>query len=277
MLDNYFSVLMTTYKGETPEFLKASLDSILIKQSLPPNQLVLVEDGLLTSELEDIVIEYERHFPVILKVIRCDTNRGQSKASEEGLLYINNDVFARMDSDDICMPQRFEHQYLYLKEHPEVDVVGGWISEFNKDPNYPTSVRVVKEQHEDIVNSFKRRMPLNNVTVMMRKKRVLEAGGYGRDTVNEDYSLYAHMWVNGSVFHNLQEVLVNVRVGNNMLGRRTDFRIIRDWYKDQIYLYKSGKHTLIESMTSCLMCFFFVILPPSLKSFIYKKFLRKSC
>ena len=275
-MDNSFSVLMTTYKGETPGNLDNSLRSILIDQSLIPSQVVVVEDGALTDELESVIVKYETDFKDVLQVIRCKINQGQSKASAEGLKYISNEVFARMDSDDVSTPTRFERQYSYLTNHPEIGVVGGWIAEFDDNPEKPQFVRKVKENHDDIVKEFKRRMPLNNVTVMMRKKDVIEAGGYGRNTVNEDYSLYAHMWVNGTVFHNLQEVLVNVRVGNNMLGRRTDFRIFRDWVKDQLFLAKSRKHNLIESITSCFLCFCFIIIPPNLKSFIYKHFLRKA-
>lgn len=274
-VDN-FSVLITTYKGEKAEYLKASLNSILVEQTLIPNQVVLVEDGPLTKELEDVVVQFEKEFSDILQVVRCKENRGQSKASAEGFNHIRNEIFARMDSDDVSVQYRFEHQYDFLLKHPEVDVVGGWIAEFNDDPNRPQSLRMVEESHDAIVKTFKKRMPFNNVTVMMRKQKVSDAGGYGRETVNEDYSLFAHMWVNGAIFHNLQEVLVDVRVGNNMLGRRTDFRIFRDWVKDQIYLVKAGKHTVIQGLISSTLCFGFIILPPSVKSFVYKRILRKS-
>ena len=275
-MNGAFSVLMTTYKGESPLCLEMSLNSILVNQSLIPNQVVLVEDGPLTDELENIVVKYENKFGNVLLVVRCEENRGQSKASAEGYKYIRNDFFARMDSDDVSVPFRFEHQYDYLLKHPEVDVVGGWIAEFNYDPNSPQSLRMVEESHDAIVRSFKKRMPFNNVTVMMRKQKVSDAGGYGRNTVNEDYSLFAHMWVNGAIFHNLQEVLVNVRVGNNMLGRRTDLRIFRDWVKDQVYLVKAGKHTVVQGLMSSILCLGFIIMPPSVKSFVYKKILRKS-
>ena len=270
-----FSVLMTTWKGEKSEYLKASLDSILVNQTLKPENLVLVIDGPIAQELENLVKSYEENFKDKITVVRLPENVGQSKASAAGIPYIKTEIFARMDSDDICLPQRFEKEYNYLIDHPDISVVGGWISEFETDPSIICSIRQVPQKHDDIAAMFKNRMPINNVTTMMRIDALVKAGGYGRDTVNEDYSVYAHMWVNGCKFHNLQETLVNVRVGNGMTSRRGDFRIYKDWKKDQIYLYQNKKETWIQMKISCFKCFVFVIMPTPVKNFLYKYVLRK--
>ena len=111
---------------------------------------------------------------------------------------------------------------------------------------------------------------------MIRKSAIEQAGGYGRDTVNEDYSLYARMWVGGGTFYNIQEVLVNVRVGNGMTQRRGDIRIFKDWCVDQKYLRKNGKQSMLSSWMSCTRCLAFVLMPSGVKTFVYKHFLRKS-
>ncbi len=270
-----FSVLMTTWKGEKPEYLQASLDSILVNQTLLPTKLVLVIDGPIPEELDAVVKDYEQRFANVVVTVRLAENVGQSKASAAGIPYIETEIFARMDSDDICLPNRFEKEYEYLINHPEVSVVGGWINEFETDPSVVCSVRQVPQEHEEITKMFKNRTPINNVTAMMRMEALVKAGGYGRDTVNEDYSVYAHMWVNGCKFYNIQEALVNVRVGNGMTSRRSDFRIYKDWKKDQIYLYKNKKESWLQMKISCFKCFMFVVMPAPIKNFLYKHVLRK--
>ena len=270
-----FSVLMTTYNGEKPEFLDASLNSVLVEQSVIPNQLVIVLDGPISDELRSIITKYKASFDSIIDVVECPINQGQSKASAEGMKHVKYEIVARMDSDDICVSNRFEKQLEVFNQNPNLSVVGGWIEEFNNQPGDLQSMRIVPQEHESIVKMFRRRMPINNVTAMIKKEAIEKAGGYGRPTVNEDYSLYAHMWVNNEKFYNIQSVLVNVRVGNGMFERRSDFRIFKDWCKDQKYLRKNKKHSFFVSFISCVRCFVFIITPPKLKSFIYKKFLRR--
>ena len=271
-----FSVLMTTYRGEKPQFLDASLNSVLVDQTVTPDQMVLVVDGPIPDELNDVIAGYKEKFPEIMEIVYLPENLVQSKASAKGLEYIKNDIFARMDSEDLCLSDRFEQEYRILEENPDIFVVGGWIAEFDDDPEIVSTVREVPELHEDIVKMFRKRMPLNNVTVMMRKQAIIDAGGYGRDTVNEDYSAYAHMWVSGAKFYNIQKILVKVRVGNDMVGRRHDMRIYRDWKKDQKYLRQNGKHSRLTEAMSNFRCFCFIIMPKWVKKILYKTVLRKN-
>lgn len=270
-----FSVLMTTYIGETAENIDASLKSILIDQTVLPNQVVLVYDGEVKKALEEVVNRYKSLFPDILDIVKLEKNQGQSKASAEGFKHIKNEWFARMDSDDISVDERFAKQLKVIENDPDLSVVGGFISEFKERIGDTESIRVVPENHDDIVKAFKSRTPINNVSAMIKKSAVEKAGGYGRDTVNEDFSLYAHMWVEGCRFYNVQEVLVNVRVGNGMVSRRGGFRLFKDWKKDQKFLLKSGKHGLITYFISCFKCFLFVMSPACVKRFLYKTLLRK--
>lgn len=270
-----FSVLMTTYIKETADNLEQSLSSILIEQTVIPDQVVLVYDGPVTDELNEVAESFVQKFPNIMEIVRLETNQGQSKASAEGFKYLKYEWFARMDSDDVSVPDRFEKQLAVIEANPEISVVGGFIKEFKEKIGDLESLRIVPERHEDIVKAFKSRTPINNNTAMLRKSAVELAGGYGRDTVNEDYSLYAHMWVEGCKFYNIQEVLVNMRVGNGLVARRGGFRIFKDWCKDQKYLRKNGKHSFLVSFFSCVKCFIFVMSPAWLKKMLYKTILRK--
>lgn len=270
-----FSVLMTTYRGEKPEFLDASLKSVLINQTCKPNQFVIVVDGPIPDTLDAVIKDYKAQFPDVVEVVYCPVNQGQSKASLEGFKYLKYELFARMDSDDLCVEERFEKQLEVFEKNSEVSVVGGWISEFDKTPDDLGSLRIVPQTHAEITKMFRKRTPINNMTVMMKKSAVEKAGGYGRETVNEDYSLYVHMWVNGAVFYNIQEILCYARIGNDMVGRRHDFRIYKDWKKDQKYLVKNHKQTRSGAFISNLRCFVFIITPKWVKKILYKKVLRK--
>lgn len=266
---------MTTYIGETADNIDASLNSILVEQTVKPDQVVLVYDGEVKESLEEVVDRYKALFPDILEIIKLEENVGQSKASAEGLMYIKNEWFARMDSDDISVSDRFKRQLAVIENDPDLSVVGGFISEFKETVGDTDSIREVPEYHDEIVKTFRKKTPINNVTAMIKKSAVEKAGGYGRDTVNEDYSLYAHMWVEGFRFYNIQEVLVNVRVGNGMVSRRGGYRLYKDWKKDQKYLFKSGKHGFTTYFISCFKCFVFVMSPAFIKRFLYKTALRK--
>lgn len=135
-----FSVLMTTYNGENSDFLSASLKSILIEQTAIPGQLVLVVDGPVSDSLNDVIIRYKEQFPDIMEVVYLPENIGQSKASAAGMEYVKHAIFARMDSDDICVCDRFEREFDLLSKNEDIDVVGGWIEEFETDPEDRKSV-----------------------------------------------------------------------------------------------------------------------------------------
>ena len=123
-----FSVLLSIYYKEQPEYLRLALDSIF-SQTVKANEVVLVEDGKLTDELEKVVTEYEALYPE-LNVVRFEKNRGLGHALNDGLKYCSYDLIARADTDDICKPNRFEKQVQVLEAHPEYDLVSSWVDEF---------------------------------------------------------------------------------------------------------------------------------------------------
>ena len=269
-----FSVLITTYYKEKPDNLRRSLCSIIQEQTVKPDQVVLVLDGPVGEQLEAVVGEYEREY-TNFDVVRLQQNMGQSGASEAGLKYCKYELIARMDSDDISEPDRFEKELKIFEENPLIDVVGAWIGEFYDDETKITKIRCVPEMDYEIKKRFRFRNPINNVSVMMKKKTILDAGAYSEKSANEDYSLYVQMFINGAFFYNIPQILVRVRTGNGMTVRRNDMNIFFDWRKDQIKLLKSHNTSIIEYFVSCLGCFFFVVMPYSIKEKIYQLFLRK--
>jgi glycosyltransferase involved in cell wall biosynthesis len=213
-----FSVLMSVYDKEKPEHLKAALESIWNTQTLLPSEIILVEDGVLTSELDEVIHQFQSIAP--LKICKLDKNVGLGHALAKGLNLCSNELVARMDSDDISSSDRFEKQIRQMIDHPELDILGTNIAEFNIHKDKICSKRRLPSQLSEIKSFAKIRNPLNHVTVLFKKSAVIRAGNYKPFIGYEDYYLWIRMLQKGSKFGNISEDLVFVRVGNNMFARR---------------------------------------------------------
>ena len=220
VLNMQFSVCTSIYKNDNPAFVKVALDSMLVHQSVKPSEVILVQDGPVSSELSEVLTCYEASFPNIMHVIRLDKNGGLGNALRIGVENAKNGIIARMDSDDICSPDRFEKQLAYLESHPECDIVGGQMTEFIGSPNNIVGKREVPLDNDCIYEYMKCRCALNHVTVMFRKEAVLKAGNYQDWFWNEDYYLWVRMMMNHCVFANIPDVVVNVRSGADQYARR---------------------------------------------------------
>lgn len=222
---NSFSVLLSLYYKENPSFLRESLNSIF-SQSILPNEVVLVEDGPLTDEQHTVVKEFEGKYSN-LKVIPLPLNVGLGKALNEGLKHCSYDIVARMDTDDIAKPDRFEKQIKFMEQHPDIDVCSAWVSEFHDNIDNIISLRRIPETHEEIFNYGKRRNPVNHPVVVFRKHAVESAGGYKPFYLFEDYYLWVRMLVGGFKFYNIQEPLLYFRTSKDMYGRRGGLKYAR--------------------------------------------------
>ena len=172
-----FSVLMSVYKKENAEYFKQAMDSV-INQTLAPEQIVLVRDGEVPELLQQTIDEYLEKFPELFTYVPLEQNGGLGNALNFGLNYCRNELVARMDTDDICVPDRFEKQVAFFKENPEIDIVGGNIAEFSESIEKIIDYRVVPKTQDEISKRIKTRSPLNHVTVMFKKTAVLNAGNY---------------------------------------------------------------------------------------------------
>jgi len=269
-----FSVLMTVYEKEKPDYFRASLQSILVDQTKLPDQFVIVYDGPLTDELLQISCEYKQCFPNEYTVVSLPKNVGQGVASKVGIEKCRYELIARMDSDDISYPTRFEKELAIFENDLDIDVVGGFISEFKFNPLETVGTRKTEETHQQIVNDFHRRNPMNNVTVMYKKQALIDIGGYSDLKTNEDFNIYVRFLLAGKKFYNIQEPLVNVRVGNNMIDRRMDMNIYYAWKKNQKLLYEGKIISNFELIVSNMKCYCFVKCPKWVKKLLYKHVLR---
>jgi len=213
-----FSVLIAVYCQERPERLKVALESIWEKQTLKPSEIVLVKDGPLTEELDQIIAQFKKSAPV--KIIALDKNHGLGYALSHGLTHCTNDLVARMDSDDLSKPDRFEKQISYMHQHPELDILGTNIEEFDHLPENIRSHRRLPTSGSSLKIFSKWRSPFNHMTVVFKKEAVSKAGSYQPFHVYEDYYLWVRMILNGAKMANIPEYLVTARLDNSQLARR---------------------------------------------------------
>lgn len=269
-----FSVLISVYIKEKPIFLKESLESILKNQTVKPDEVVIVKDGKLTTELDDVIKEYEDKYSSIVKVISLEENVGLGKALNIGLEHCSFEFVARMDTDDISTNNRFEKQMKLLEENPELDVVGSNIAEFFSNKEEVEFIRKVPQSNEAILKMAKKRNPVNHVSVIFKKSSVIKAGGYKHLLYAEDYYLWIRMLAKGYKFYNIDEELVFVRTGYEMFKRRSNKKQISGWWKLQKELYRLGIINHIDQFVNMVSIVGFVYIPPTIKEPIYKFLLR---
>lgn len=271
-----FSVLMSVYCKENPDFFDTALKSNLCDQTLKPDEFVLICDGPLTEELDLVIEKYINLYPDTFKVYRLDENVGLGNALNFGLSKCSYELVARADSDDICIPERFEKQIEFLKNNSDVDILGSFIDEFDTDFNNPTNKKQMPVSHDELVQMAKSRNPINHMTVVFKKSVVLDAGSYQDMPYSEDYYLWVRAIVGGAKLANICEYLVHARVGNGMLGRRGKKAIITGRYKIGKYLLENkliNRSTWIKNVLGMAV---FVFAPNWFKGFIYKYVLRKN-
>lgn len=268
-----YSVLMSVYYKEKPEYLRAAIDSIL-NQTVPTNDFVLVCDGPIGDSLEDVIDECQRTAPGLFNIYRLPYNMGLAKALNNGILQCKNDVIARMDSDDIATPDRMEKQ-LKCMEEKEVDIVGSNVIEFVDEITNTGGIRKVPKTQEEILSFVQRRTPFNHPTVVYKKKAVEEAGLYDDFRYFEDYHLWAVMLKRGTKGYNIQENLVYMRAGDAMYKRRGGLGYMGCIFRFQNSLRKMGYIGMGKFLFNGLSRSLVSLCPTGLRKFLYKKVLRK--
>lgn len=240
-----YSVLMSVYFKEKADFLQKSIDSMLA-QTVQPEQIVLVKDGVLTAELDAVINGYADEYPNIFTVVALEKNGGLGNALNIGLEHCRNELVARMDTDDISLPTRCEKQLLCFREDDDLDIVGTQINEFESDPTVLLSSRVVPEKHEEIMLFSGRRSPFNHPTVMYKKSTVLKNNGYTTYGRKEDIDLFIRMLHNGAKAKNINEALLLYRSNADNLKRRKGFANCKEYISIIYGFYKKGYSSLSD-------------------------------
>lgn len=268
-----FSVLMSLYRKEKPAFLRECLES-LINQTVLADEWVIVKDGPLTVELEAVLSEYECRYPNLIKYVVFDKNQGLGLALRAGVPACSHELIARMDTDDICIPERFEIQLQEFIGHPELDICGGHIKEFDISVNNVISMRKVPLTNDEIVQYQKRRSAYNHVTVMFRKSAVLNAGNYEHAPLMEDDMLWTRMILAGCKGKNIDDYLVYVRTGINMIERRGGWSYFVKYKRSRKKVYLLGLSSYWDYIYTITVQLIVALLPAKVRKVLFIKILR---
>lgn len=268
-----YSVLMSVYYKEQPEHFREAMRSIL-EQTVRTDDFVIVCDGPLTPELDSVLEEMIAAYPDVIHPVRLEENRGIGYAANIGTAACRHELVAKMDADDIAVPNRCEQQLKCFEANPELTLCGGFIEEFDVDPAAPFAVRSVPLSHQEIWEKGRRRQPFNNTTIMYRRSAVVAVGGYRDLRRNEDYDLYARLLFHGYQGQNLPQTLVHVRVDREANSRRGSLATLKGCIYSRWRAYRLGYARLIDFLYCVVGQFLLVVCPGSVQQWIYVHFLR---
>lgn len=268
-----YSVLMSVYHKEKPEYLEQAIASIQA-QTLPTDDFVLVCDDPLNAVLDTVIAKKQQEMGETLNVVRLAKNGGLGNALNEGIKHCKNELVARMDSDDIAYQDRCEKQIAVFYAHPEVSVCSGIVEEFTSTPDVVDAKRVPPEAHEEIVEFAKKRNPFNHPCVMYKKSAVEAVGSYQDFYLLEDYYLWLRMLMAGYQGYNIQEPLLHMRAGSDMYLRRAGWK----YAKTQTRLFKFMKSQGFidegQYIKSCVIRSGSALAPNWLRKLMFEKVLR---
>ncbi|HEP0307750.1 glycosyltransferase [Providencia rettgeri] len=266
-----FSVLLSVYASEIPNYLNEAFESIYNNQTLKPTEIILVQDGPLTDNLYHVIKQWKYKLTDTLKIIIIPKNVGLGNALNYGLKECSYDWVIRMDTDDNCSAKRFEKQIEYIQKNPNVSLFGAYTEEFDSDMSTSLGLRKVPSSHNEIKQYIKLRNPFNHMTVAFRKDVIQSVGGYQHHLYMEDYNLWIRVIAAGHLVGNINEVLVNVRSGDSMVKRRKGLVYI----KSELQLAKLKIEKNIDSPLSAYTNFIIRSIPRLLPTYMLSKIYKK--
>lgn len=269
-----FSVLFSVYFKEKPEFFDRALESIY-NQTVKADEWVIVKDGPISRELQAVIDKYRNYDGVVIKEVPLEENMGLGLALSHGVPECSFELIARMDTDDIAVPERFGLQLAEFENDPELDLCGGQIIEFETDENVFVAERHVPLTHEDIVKFQKKRSAFNHMTVMFKKSKVLAAGNYKNCPLMEDDMLWVDMILSGAKCKNLDRYLCRVRTNRDMIARRGGLKYYKKYKAARKKIYKTGFISYGQYFKANFIQFIVCIMPRRLRKKVFFGVLHK--
>jgi glycosyltransferase involved in cell wall biosynthesis len=238
---------------------------------MQPIQVVLVVDGPINSSQDEIIEKYKTDDRIPkLTILRLKNRSGLPEALNQGLSLCFAPWIARMDSDDICIPTRFEEQSKVIKLFQDVDVIGSWCAEFRNNPDSITGLKTPPETHTKILRALQWRNILVHPSIVVRKKALCAIGGY-RPHYGDyaDYELYVRLALSGARFHMIQRPLVLYRTSLAQRRRRTGLEYAKHEFAFRCFCYRSGFTSLATFLIITPIYCLFRLTPARLKEHLY--------
>lgn len=267
---------MPVYHGDDAAHFDEALRSIC-DQSFAAREIIVVQDGPVGEELTAVLHKHQESCP-LLRLVKLERNSGLSTALNAGIDAAQYEWIARMDADDVAHPDRFERQAQYLKQHPEISILGSWIDEYDESLQQKTGIRKLPETHYEILKYARWRCPFNHMTVMYKTEVVRKLGKYKNyGAVGDDYELWGRFLTQGYRGANLQEVLVDARTGEDFFGRRRrGWKYLRNEIREVNDLRSMGLIGPVDRLVHIGVKGFLRLSPPFLLRGFYKLLRRTS-
>ena len=269
-----YSVLMSVYNKEKPEYLRQSIESML-NQTLKPEQFVIVEDGILNQALQSVIDEYQKKYEQLFTILPLKENVGLGKALDKGLRICRNELVARMDSDDISLPERCEKEMQLFEQDSNLVIVGCNIDEFWDNPEEIKCSRVVPSEPDEIRKKIGRIQPFNHPTVMYKKSEVIRCGGYGKMRRKQDRDLFSRMINMGCKARNINESLLLFRSNADNYKRRKSWSYCKSTIDVTYTIWKRGHCSFGDLAYVTIGQMVLFIAPMPVMKLISDKVLRK--
>lgn len=266
------SVLMCVYRGDKANFFREAVDSIL-NQTVKPDEVVIVVDGPVGGRMTKVLSEVKQKYKQV-KVIQLPKNVGVGPASNEGLKRCRNELIAKMDADDIAVPERLELQLTEFLKDAKLTLLGGQLAEFSGHKENIVSYRRVPTSGAEIRKFARKRSPFNNQTVMYKKSDALAVGGYPDLNRAEDYYLYSKLIAEEYKVKNLSEVLVLFRLDDEAIGRRKTWRHTREIIRARNEIRKLGVSSWFDLIITTMGQLLVFVTPSFFAKWVYGR-LRK--
>lgn len=287
-----FSVLMCVYAGDTIAQFKKAVESCTTEQTVMPTEVIIIQNGPVSHDIERYLASLENSShngsSPTFSIIRLPENIGLARALNKGIQETRTEWIARMDADDISLPDRFEKQVNYLTEHPQIDVLGTALQEFSESTTLSTNPpsdttpdkaetiswgtkRILPTESDELSQYARFQSPVHHPTVMMRTSRVVHAGSYPTDAGRfEDYLLWERMLLDGSLFANLPEVLLGYRVDAGAYNRRGGFTMFTDELELQRTFARDGFTTRFQYLRNIVIRGLYRLIPTDIKKPLYR-------
>jgi glycosyltransferase involved in cell wall biosynthesis len=266
------SVLMSVYQKDKPQWLDEAIASI-VNQTKRPDEIVLVQDGPLTSQLGAVVNQWVEKYPDLFKIVPLEKNNGLGPALMAGMENCSCEIVARMDADDLSTSDRFEKQFSFLARYPEIDLVSSRAGQFDTNPDQIIFERGAPSEHREIARMARFRNPIEHGTVMYRREKVLAAGGYHNIKGFEDYHLWVRMLLNGAQMACIPEVLYKFR-REDMYLRRGGLRMVSTVGRLQREFLKMGFISHLQFFSNITVRTIAYLLPVRFVGIIRTKLLK---
>jgi len=269
--DNSISVVLSIFWKESPAYLNTALES-LYNQTHQADEIIAVCEGDFSEDLLKIMGFWEVKFTKnIFKVVKATSEKGLASCLNLGLQSATKRWIARFDTDDICLPERFEKQLNFLKKNPDIVLSSTFIQEYNEDFSQKSGIRKLPIAHQEILKEAKWKSPFNHPSAIYDRQIALKLGGYPLLDANEDYAFFCKFLVNNYITGNIDETLVKARAGDSLIARRRGLKYLKGEMECMKFLYRIKLINRSQLMVHFATKSVLRLMPFVLVKFVYKQ------